>query len=204
VTKKQNPNDVVIFDLGGVLGDFGGINTLHEIADLKDDNELWNKWLTSNSVREFESGRSTFDKFAIQITKEWEFTITADEFKAQFLSWVNGPLEGSLELLKSVKEKVQIGCLSNTNEPHWTNTISKWDFIELFDFPLLSFQIGMLKPDPEVFAHLAQVTNRNPQQIIFLDDNQMNVDAALEFGLRAFQVNAIEGCQRVLKEIGIL
>ncbi|EQD55955.1 haloacid dehalogenase-like hydrolase, partial [mine drainage metagenome] len=89
-------------------------------------------------MREFESGRSTFDKFAIQITKEWEFTITADEFKSQFLSWVNGPLEGSLELLKSVKEKVQIGCLSNTNEPHWTNTISKWDFIELFDFPLLS------------------------------------------------------------------
>ncbi|CAG4927199.1 unnamed protein product, partial [Acidithrix sp. C25] len=204
VTKKQNPNDIVIFDLGGVLGDFGGINTLHEIADLKDDNELWNKWLTSNSVREFESGRSTFDKFAIQITKEWEFTITADEFKSQFLSWVNGPLEGSLELLKSVKEKVQIGCLSNTNEPHWTNTISKWDFIELFDFPLLSFQIGLLKPDPEVFAHLTRVTNRNPQQIIFLDDNQMNVDAALEFGLRAYQVNAIEGCQRVLKEIGIL
>ncbi|WP_201733671.1 HAD family phosphatase [Acidithrix sp. C25] len=204
MTKKQNPNDIVIFDLGGVLGDFGGINTLHEIADLKDDNELWNKWLTSNSVREFESGRSTFDKFAIQITKEWEFTITADEFKSQFLSWVNGPLEGSLELLKSVKEKVQIGCLSNTNEPHWTNTISKWDFIELFDFPLLSFQIGLLKPDPEVFAHLTRVTNRNPQQIIFLDDNQMNVDAALEFGLRAYQVNAIEGCQRVLKEIGIL
>ncbi len=204
MTEAEKLNKVVFFDLGGVLGDFGGISTLHAISALKDDAELWRKWLSSPSVRDFESGRTTLDQFVVRIADEWNFTISPDEFREQFLTWVNGPMDGAFDLLASVKKKVQIGCMSNTNEPHWTNTISKWDFVELLDFPVLSFQVGMLKPDPEIFEYLAKVTGREPNEIVFLDDNQINVDAAIEFGISAFQVNGVTGCKRVLRELDLI
>ncbi|MDA8278022.1 MAG: HAD family phosphatase [Actinomycetota bacterium] len=204
MNETDKHNQVIFFDLGGVLGDFGGISTLHQISSLKDDAELWHRWLSSPSVRDFESGRTSLDRFVVEIAKEWEFSISPNEFKDQFLSWVKGPIDGAFELLSSIKEKIQIGCMSNTNEPHWTNTISHWDFVKLFDYPVLSFQVGMLKPDPEIFAYLTAVSGRKPNQIIFLDDNQINVDAAIQSGIQAFQVNGVEGCQRVLKELEIL
>lgn len=204
MTETSKLNQVVFFDLGGVLGDFGGISTLHQISSLKDDAELWRRWLSSPSVRDFESGRTTLDRFVVDIADEWNFTISPNEFKEQFLTWVNGPMEGAYELLASAKERVQIGCMSNTNEPHWTHTISHWDFVKLFDYPVLSFQVGMLKPDPEIFRYLSSLSERQPKEIIFLDDNQINVDAANSCGIRAFRVDGVEGCRSVLKELEIV
>ncbi|MDA8197669.1 MAG: HAD-IA family hydrolase [Actinomycetota bacterium] len=204
MNESANDSRIVFFDLGGVLGDFGGIGNLHQISNLKDDAELWRRWLSSPSVREFESGRSTLDRFVVDIAKEWDFSITPQEFKAEFLTWVNGPMEGALELLQEVKQRVEIGCMSNTNEPHWINTISHWDFVALFDYPVLSFQVGMLKPDREIFEYLSTVSGRSPNEIIFLDDNQINVDAAIEAEISAFQVNGVEGCKKVLRDLGII
>ena len=46
--------DVVLFDLGGVLVDFGGVEAMKELSGITDDDELWHRWLTCRWVREFE------------------------------------------------------------------------------------------------------------------------------------------------------
>ena len=50
------PFDVVLFDLGGVLVDFGGVQAMKELSGITDDDELWHRWLTCRWVREFERG----------------------------------------------------------------------------------------------------------------------------------------------------
>lgn len=60
---------------------------------------------------------------------------------------------------------------------------------ELFDFVVDSSSVGVRKPDPRIFeialSHLAGI---EPQQVVFLDDYQANVDAARRLGLRGITV----------------
>lgn len=51
------PVDIVLFDLGGVLIELGGVSALQEMAGIASDDQVWQRWLTSPWVRNFENGR---------------------------------------------------------------------------------------------------------------------------------------------------
>jgi putative hydrolase of the HAD superfamily len=60
---------------------------------------------------------------------------------------------------------------------------------ELFDFVVDSSSVGVRKPDPRIFElALQRLGSVTPQQVIFLDDYQANVDAARQLGLQAITV----------------
>ncbi len=62
---------------------------------------------------------------------------------------------------------------------------------ELFDFVVDSSSVGVRKPDPRIFAlALQRLGSVTPQQVVFLDDYQANVDAARQLGLQAITVGA--------------
>ena len=56
--------DVVLFDLGGVLIDFGGVGPMKELAGIASDEEVWRRWLGCRWVRDFERGRCSPEDFA--------------------------------------------------------------------------------------------------------------------------------------------
>jgi glucose-1-phosphatase len=76
--------------------------------------------------------------------------------------------------------------------------------ISLFDHAFLSFQIGMLKPDQDAFEYVANALSVPPGRILFLDDNQLNIDGALEFGFSAIRVTGVDEVRRALVEIDVL
>jgi putative hydrolase of the HAD superfamily len=51
-----------------------------------------------------------------------------------------------------------------------------------FDFQFLSFQMGYVKPDREVFVRTAQLLDRPRESVLFLDDNAINVEVARAAG----------------------
>ena len=60
---------------------------------------------------------------------------------------------------------------------------------ELFDFVVDSSSVGVRKPDPRIFqCALQQLGDVPPEQVVFLDDYQANVDAARALGLQAITV----------------
>lgn len=71
---------------------------------------------------------------------------------------------------------------------------------ELFDFVVDSSSAGVRKPDPRIFQiALGHLDGISPQEVIFLDDYQANVDAALALGLHAIIVtNDLQGTIREL------
>lgn len=48
--------EAVVFDLGGVLAEFGGMESMRRLSGIVDDEELWRRWLTCRWVRRFEGG----------------------------------------------------------------------------------------------------------------------------------------------------
>jgi hypothetical protein len=76
------PIDVVLFDLGGVLVDFGGVAPMKELARIEDDDELWRRWLTCPWVRTFERGGCSPEDFAAGVVREWDLPVAPEDFLA--------------------------------------------------------------------------------------------------------------------------
>ena len=56
--------EVVLFDLGGVLVELGGVPVLREWAQIESDQDVWARWLRCPWVRRYERGQCTRDEFA--------------------------------------------------------------------------------------------------------------------------------------------
>jgi putative hydrolase of the HAD superfamily len=183
--------EAVVFDLGGVLAGFHGVDPMKALARIDDDEEMWRRWLTCEWVRRFERGHCTAAEFAAGVVADWELTITAEAFLDEFATWVIDPYAEADDLVASTAERATVACLSNMNSVHWERGVSDWPLIARLDRAFLSFQIGLVKPDPEVYGHVVAALGTAPERVLFLDDNQINVDAAREAGLRAERVRGI-------------
>ena len=74
----------------------------------------------------------------------------------------------------------------------------------MLDYYFASFQIKIAKPDPAAFQYVVNAMSCKPSEILFLDDNRMNVDAARRVGMKAERVNGIGQAEKMLPEYGAL
>jgi HAD superfamily hydrolase (TIGR01509 family) len=196
--------DVVLFDLGGVLIDFAGVEPMKVLSGITDDDELWRRWLTCRWVRSYERGECTADEFAIGMVDDWTLPLAPQAFLEQFQSWPGGPLPDAEQLVADVRRMLPVGCLSNTNALHWDAHFSQWPILSGFDYSFLSFELGIVKPDRELFDKVAGMLPVAAERVLFLDDNAINVEGAVAAGFRARHVKGVEQARRALVEIGVL
>lgn len=194
-----------MFDLGGVLAEFGGVERMRSLAGLDDDEELWRRWLTCEWVRRFERGTCTPEAFAAGVVADWELSLTGEAFLTEFREWLVGPLPGAEELVTQTRAaRVPVAVLSNTNAVHWEAGASQWPLVSMFDRAFLSFELGLVKPDLEIFEHVVADLDVEPAQVLFLDDNRINVDAARAAGLQAERVVGVSEARQALTASGVL
>ena len=196
--------EIVLFDLGGVLLEVGGVAPMRELSGIDTDEELWARWLGCRWVRQLEAGRCTPDAFAAGVVADWELAVTPAAFLATFGAWVNQPFPGALELVGETADAARIGCLSNTNAFQWDAHFGALPLIGAFEFRFLSFELGLVKPDPAIFEAVAAGLPAAPGRVLFLDDNAVNVDAAATYGFVARHVRGVAEARRALVETGVL
>jgi putative hydrolase of the HAD superfamily len=61
-----------------------------------------------------------------------------------------------------------------------------------------------IKPDAEAFEHVLDSPGCRPAQVLFLDDNLLNVEAAQGLGMDAFCVRGAGEAERVPTDLGII
>lgn len=176
--------DVLLFDLGGVLIEVAGQSTMLDWTGL-DRDTLWQKWLASPTVRRFEKGQSSARAFAEQVVTEFGLPIGPTEFLRFFECWPKGLYAGVVELLQSLPDTYHLACLSNTNEIHWPLMRDRFGLGRLLDYAFVSYEIGLVKPDPQTFKHVIRSLGCPAESIAFFDDNAVNVQAAAEHGIDA-------------------
>jgi putative hydrolase of the HAD superfamily len=196
--------DLVLFDLGGVLIELGGVRSMGELAGIEDDDEVWRRWLTCEWVRAFERGDCSPEDFAAGVVADWALAITPAEFLTGFTHWIRGPYPGAAELVAAVRSVVPVGCLSNTNALHWAEHRHVVDFVDDLDHRFLSFELGLLKPDRDLFDRIAELVPVPPDRVLFLDDNTMNVDGAIAAGFRAARTQGVAEARAALETAGVL
>ena len=196
--------DFVLFDLGGVLIELGGVSSLQEMAAVVGNEEQWHRWLSSPWVRRFEKGECSASEFSTGVVSEWALDLPPERFLEIFRDWPIGPYAGTAEVLAEVKRSVQIGCLSNTNTMHWEHQTALWPMLDMFDFRFLSFELGFAKPDEAIFQAVADRLPFSRDRILYFDDVAVNSDAARSFGFQTARVRGIDEVKRVLREVGVL
>ena len=194
----------LVFDLGGVIIELRGPPILNEWSKADDTPEaVWEKWLTSKAPRAFESGQIDKDTFASMIVEELSLTITEVEFLNYFTTLPIGPYTGARELLNSLKPRYTTALFSNSNVIHWERKMHEMKLGSLFEYHFASHLMGKVKPDIEAFEEVVNELSVSPSRILFFDDNQLNVDAALKVGMNAKRVVGFDQLLSALAEYDI-
>ena len=194
----------VLFDLGGVLVRLGGVEEFGDLIGEHREDEIWRVWLECPWVRRFERGRCTSEESARGMVERHGLEIGPAEFLDLFRRWPQGLLPEAEELVQSLRADLRRACLTNTNPLHWQEQRDGARIRSLFELSLTSHEIGHVKPDREIFEHTLRALGCAPPEVLFLDDNQINVDGALEVGLDAHRAVGTEDARRILSERGLL
>lgn len=196
---------VLLFDLGGVLVEFVGLQEAPKLLPgAMDSRALRQKWVTSPALERFEAGRCSAAEFAASFVAEWGFDVAPEAFLAIFDGWVTRPLPGTFELLSALRGQHVLACLSNTNEVHWQRVLDGFGFRQALDRQFASHELGMVKPWPEIYAHVADALDCRPEDIAFFDDGEENVKGARQAGFSAHLVSGHDALKETLVQLGLL
>jgi 2-haloacid dehalogenase len=128
---------------------------------------------------------------------------TADrhpEWHAQILWWhdrwieiVEPRIEHSIALLRALRRRgVPVFALTNFGADTFDFALPRMDFLSEFDRLYVSGRMGVIKPDPRIYAMVEADCGIAPDRLLFTDDRPENVAAA---ALRGWQVHLFEGPQ---------
>jgi putative hydrolase of the HAD superfamily len=196
---------VVLFDIGGVLVQLNGVATILEwMGHRITAEEIGPLWLRSPSVRAFETGRLEPLDFAAGMVAELNLDMPPQRFLDAFTAWPSGLYPGALEMLASIPRRYMRAALSNSNSLHWSRVMDEMQLGPAFDHHFSSHLIGKIKPDAEAFHHVLESLGCNSHEVLFLDDNLLNVDAARALGMHAVVVRGATEARLALEQAGVI
>lgn len=112
-------------------------------------------------------------------------------------------IPGMVDLVKSLKKQgYQTALLSNVRKSQ-AQIKRKLGFYDLFHPTILSYEVGMRKPDPKVYHLILDKLNLPPQAVIFVDNKPENIAAAKSLEIDAILFQNPSQLIEALKERGI-
>lgn len=194
---------VILFDLGGVLVELDGpplkAHWLKREISLE---ENWRLWAQSRLVEVFESGHISASEFAKGLIDELQLSVSEEVLIREFAAWPKGLFPGAEAWLKSLRQHYVLACYSNTSELHWPRLLEEMKLDSLLDHCFASFLLTCYKPAREGFDRIVEQLQVRSEEILFLDDNVANVEAARTAGLHAVHVKGLQGAQMALASLG--
>lgn len=194
--------EVLLFDMGGVLVQVDAARRLDAWTGGRlSAAQFWPLWLSSPAVKRFETGRTSGEEFACEAVVEFGLELSPEEFLEDFRGWLVGPEPGAVELLDRLEGRYRLASLSNSSAVHWPLIEAMLGCERRFRDNFPTFRLGVLKPDPKVFELVIERLGVPAESIWFFDDNQVNVDAAVNAGMQAWRVQGANALTAKLEEL---
>lgn len=200
------PIEFVYFDLGRVLVDFEVHDMLARIASSLGCSveNLREALFGKELLRSLESGKCTPEEFFDALRAETSSTVDINDLRHA----ASAIFELKKEILPIVTSlafmNVPRGILSNTNQPHWEYCVDRFSIVrECFSTYALSYELGCLKPDVEIYQHAAELVGVAPERIFFVDDMETNVEGAKTAGFDAVRFTSARQLVADLRARGV-
>lgn len=187
----------IIFDLGRVLLNINPQLTMTGLAQLGYQPQYEKSGGKNDDVIvQLEKGLILPSEFRTEVLALLKEGVTEEEVTRVWNALLLDFPQERLSLLKKLKKDYKLYLLSNSNLIHYdyyTKTfLDRYGFelSTLFEKEWYSFNLGMIKPDPEIFSYVLNDGDLNPSETFFIDDTLENVEAASRFGIRAYHLTS--------------
>ena len=198
--------DTLIFDLGGVLVDW---NPEYVYKKVFEDEVKRNWFLTQVCSPEWnvaqDAGRSIAEAEAIKIAEYPEYKREIKLFYQEWEHMFSGTIDENVALLKKLKASgnYRLFALTNWSAEKWDKALELFPFFKDFDDVLVSGREKTRKPFREIYQIALERFDLIPEKSLFMDDNEDNVNAFREFGVKGIHVKPYTKLLSELQVFGV-
>lgn len=200
--------DTIIYDLGNVLVQWDPRFVFDEdyFESVEKRNYFLENICTSDWNEKQDEGRSIVEATHELITQypEWEPAIR--DFYGRWTDMLKGPVPGSVELFRELKESDQykLYALTNWGAGLFDIALVRYDFLHWFDGRVVSGEEKTRKPFHDFYRILLKRYNVDPATAIFIDDNLRNIKAAEELGLTTIHFSDAVQLREAFRQLDVL
>lgn len=184
----------LLFDLGGVIMDLDRDRCVRafEALGMRDAEDFLGVYGQKGAFLALERGDIDADEFRREIRPLFDREVTDEEIDSAFNQFLTGIPQERLRALRQLRKRYGVYLLSNTNPIMMNGFIAEefrqeegMEMKDYFDGVVASYVAKCYKPDREIFDYACEKCGIKPEETLFFDDSQANVDAARALGFYA-------------------
>lgn len=182
--------NTIIFDFGDIFINLDKQATMDGLKKL--GLSEWNDEL-DHLNKQFEMGKISAEKFLSGFQKHMPNASVEEILSAWNAILLDFPLY-RLEFLQMLSKKYRLFLLSNTDSIHIETFEQKTgasfysDFYQCFEKVYFSFEIGMRKPNADIYNYVLNKHELSAKRTLFIDDKKENTDAAQSLGIQVWNL----------------
>ncbi len=193
---KKNCIENIIFDFGGVVLNIDYQLTIDAFKEIGMDNfeKAYSQAAQIHLFDDLETGKITASEFRNGIRKVSGKNLKDEQIDYAWNKIILDLPENRIDLLVNLKKKYNTFLLSNTNIIHYELYIKQLHalgyntFDDIFKKAYFSFEMGMRKPDREIFNYVINNHGLNPEKTLFIDDSFQHIDTASTLGINTYHL----------------
>lgn len=200
--------ETIIFDLGGVVINLDYYKTTRafEALGLKNFGEMYSQAAQTGLFDDFEKGKSSVPYFLNKLIDFLPAGTTANQVVEAWNAMIlDFPIE-NLQLIERLNLSHKTFLLSNTNEIHIQKVHQHLQLVSphktlhpYFEKVYFSSDIGMRKPDAEIFEFVLNENKLDPAKTLFIDDTEQHILGAQKVGIQTYHLGKNEGICDILQ-----
>jgi len=196
----------LIFDLGGVLIDWDPRYLYRKILDKEDEIDLFLSDICSAewNVKQ-DAGRTLDEATAERVALYPEKKFLIEAFYGRWEEMLGGEIGGTVDILRELKTKgEQLYALTNWSGETYPVALQRFEFLQWFEGTLVSGVEKLAKPDPAIFHLLLKRYDLQADKCLFIDDSEINIDAANRIGFATHHFTSPQRLRQNLIYRGLL
>ena len=197
----------MVFDLGGVLIDWDPRHLYRKL--FAGDQAAMEQFLATVCTHEWnrrqDAGRSFAEGARLLKAEHPDKGELIDAYGSRFDEMIAGPISGSVEILAELRDRgIPLYGLTNWSAETYPAALRRFAFLRWFRGILVSAEVGVIKPDPRIFALLIERFAVEPRCTVYIDDVEANVVAARPFGIHGIHFTTPAKLREELVALGLL
>ncbi|MDH4219012.1 MAG: HAD family phosphatase [Candidatus Aminicenantes bacterium] len=135
-----------------------------------------------NLIRSFDTGTLSSKDFYREVTQRLKAKVDQETFFKIYndVFSLNPPV---LDILTRLKGRHKLLLLSNTDVERFGFIRKTFPEVLIFDEYVLSFEVGFLKPHPQIYQEALKKAKARAEECVFIDDLEENIEGARNVGL---------------------
>jgi putative hydrolase of the HAD superfamily len=191
----------IIFDLGGVL------DTVHYIRFYKKGFHIFNRRYLKvikniemrYRIRDLDRGKISLEEYYAFISKKLKVCLPFDTYISTFRSCVEEDRVIYDFIEENLKGNYKLYILSN-NSPLFITSEKREKLAKIFDKQFYSFELGIHKPNEEIYKKVLDDIGFKPEECLFVDNSMKNTVFAEKLGIQTYVYSDFELFEDFLKE----